>query len=784
VCAAAPLALLPLSGLAQPAAAPPRPANAQAADEQLILTVRANGIERGEFTLLRRPDGDYWVGAEDLPRLQLQPSEAARRQLGTETYYSLTALGGSALRFDEADLSLSLVFPAQALQGTQIDLSNRPPPVVVDEPRTSLILSYRLGARNSQGTATQYLGQADANLRIRGVLLRQETRFDTGVASRLVRGRSQAIYDDRREARRYVAGDTLSTAGAYGSAITGAGVQLLKLYDLAPDLITQPTATFRTSSPLPAEVEVAVDGTTISRTRVAPGPITVDNLLLNGGARTVRVTVTDTSGRREVIEQPFLFTDTVLAQGLHDYGYFLGRRSELGSDNGIRYLETAWQGFHRYGATDHLTVSGGGEGNPDFANLGAGITLRSDRLGLLSLDLLASHDRSRDSTARGWSARYTYVAPAGAVVLGRREFEDGFRTFTTSALLPFLRRETRVGLSTRILAANLSADLVRSEDARERRDTGILRLAMQLGRRLSFGTEVQSTRVNGRRDWAVNVFLRAQLDGPYWVSSTAHASQGVRSLDVEAGRQLDQGEGFGWRVGTTATRAEGADSAFGFLSANWNLRRTGLEFFGTQPVSGGGARFSEFAVSGSLVGVDGSFGLTRQVNDSFVLARLGVPVPDVDIFLNNQMQGKTDRNGQLFIPDVGAFGRQDVSLNDKQVPMQFNLAQRRRTVTPAFRSGTVVEFGGTRQRAIAGMAWQLQPGGARLPIASRAWPLSGPAGRLDVETGLAGDFYLENAQPGRYAGKIEIGGRSYDCRLEVPDFAEAVYETKEGLVCE
>jgi len=599
-----------------------------------------------------------------------------------------------------------------------------------------------------------------------------------------VRGSTQAIYDDIGSARRFLAGDTVSNAGAYGTTITGAGLQLQKLYALTPDLITQPTASFRASTALPAEVEVAVDGSVISRTNVAPGPINVNNLLLNGGSRTVRVTVTDASGRREVIEQPFLFTDSVLAHGLHDYSYFVGKRSELAADGHFRYREPAWQGFHRYGVSDALTVSGGGEGNENFTNLGAGITLRSDRFGLFSADLLGSHTRGRDRTAAGWSARYTYLSPEGSVVLARRQFEDGFRTFATSAELPFLRRETSIGLSTHIFSANLSADLVRSEDAREVRDTRVVRLSTQLTRSTLFGAEYQTTRVNGQDGWAANVFLRTQLDANRWVGATARHALGSDGLDLEAGKTLDQGEGFGYRVGTTTTVVGGQVDTLAQASANWNLPSTAVEMFASAPLHGGGAPFTEVALAGALVGVDGNYGFTRQVTDSFVLARLGVPLAGVDIYLNNQLQGKTDAEGRIFLPDVGAFGRQDVSLDDKKVPMQYNLKQRQSTVMPAFRSGTVVDFGGTRISAVAGMAWQLRPGGERVPIAARAWTMHDATGSVAVETGKAGDFYLEKVRPGRYAGGLEIDGRVHACRMEIPDFAEAVYELKDGIVCE
>jgi hypothetical protein len=84
---------------------------------------------------------------------------------------------------------------------------------------------------------------------------------------------------------------------------------------------------------------------------------------------------------------------------------------------------------------------------------------------------------------------------------------------------------------------------------------------------------------------------------------------------------------------------------------------------------------------------------------------------------------------------------------------------------------------------VAGLAWQVADG-RRTPIAARSWTLSGPAGTVSIETGTTGDFYIEDAQPGTYAGKLEIDRRVYSCRLTVPAFDEAVLELKEGIVCE
>jgi outer membrane usher protein len=289
--------------------------------------------------------------AGDLAALKIDPREQAQREAAGQGYYSFRALG-ARVEFDEARLTLEVNFPPKALASTEIDLSNRPPPVPFSRPGRSLILSYRLAASQASGGASQAGLDTDLNVRFGPILLRQESRLDfTGAEAgrRFSRGVSQALWDDRASGRRVIVGDVVSTAGSYGTSITAGGILLTKNYDMLPDVVKQPTASIQMSSALPAQVEVAVDGSTIYRTNVGPGPISLNNLLLYGGTRNVRVTVTDAAGRREVLEQPFLFTDSVLAEGLHDYSYFVGKRSELGADNAWHYREFAWQGYHRYG---------------------------------------------------------------------------------------------------------------------------------------------------------------------------------------------------------------------------------------------------------------------------------------------------------------------------------------------------------------------------------------------------------------------------------------------------
>jgi outer membrane usher protein len=770
------LALALHGALAQSPPSPP-------AAEALIVTVRANGVARGEFTLLRQPDGDYWVPAGDLQRLALAPAEAARRMAGNEPHFSLRALGAANFALNEADLSLAVDFPASRMEGTRLDLTSRPPPLPEMRPQNSLILSYRLSARqDSGGDRPQIELATDLNARVAGILLRNESQFRSGVTEgRRVRGVTQAIYDDLPRGTRWVAGDVLTTAGRFGSTTTGGGLMVRRYFDLTPDLVRQPMANLRAVAQLPSDVEVSVDGTTVLRTRVGPGPIAIDNLESYGGARNVRVTVTDIAGRREVFEQPFLFTDQVLAPGLHDFSYFAGKRSEATPD-GFDYAEPAWQGVHSYGLTDSLTLAAGGEGTRHFTSGGVGATLRSDRLGLVAADLLASSDRQHGLQARGWALRYAYVVPNASLLFERRRFGEGYRNLVTTPLRPHPLDETRIGAAVRIGRVNVAADLQRIEDALEVRRVRQARVSTQVAPRVMLSGLLQSIQVNQKSDWSAFVFLRFDLDAQRWVSAVARTGSGGRGLDLETGRQIGNVEGFGYRAGLIATQAEGATSSIGYFNGTWNLKPVSLQLFGSSPI-GGGTAFGEATVSGAVVAMPGFFGLTRRINDGFVIADLGVPQPGVDILLNNQVQGQTDGKGRVFIPEVGSYIRQEVSLNDRQLGMEYGVEAKRRTIAVPYRSGLAVNFGARRVRALAGMVW-LQAEGRKGAAGAGALVLQQGANTLRTETSAGGDFYLDDAPPGTYTGRFEAAGKTYSCRVTVPDFPEPVHELKEGVLCD
>jgi outer membrane usher protein len=769
--------------LAVPASRAP---SVPASSEELIVTLRANGVALGEFTLLRDGSGDFLVPAEDLPRLRLTPHPAARRLGPAGTYYSLRALQPTRLEFDQDMLVVMVDYPPEAYELKRLDLANRPTLLARIDAVNSVALNYRASAiRTSAEEALQLRLSTELNARVGPLLFRQEARYsDVRGVRQFTRGPTQVVLDDRSAGTRVIAGDQVAPGGAFGTTFTAAGVSYARIFTITPEMVRQPTAAARLSALGPSEVEVSVDGTPIYRANVGPGPIAVDNLYWYGGSRTVRVTVTDASGRRQVIEQPYLFTDSVLAAGLHEFSYFAGVRSQFDAQNAFVYQDPAWQAFHRYGATDDLTLQAGGEGTRAITTAGVGATGRHQRFGILAMDLLASSNRDTGRQAAGWSARYSYLTPFFTAFLGRRSFGEGFSNVATSIGTPALIWENRFGVSVPVgAAATFAIDAVQARDTLGERSTLSARLSTALGARTVLQAELARSRSPFLNDWGVNVYLRHELDNLNWVGSTVRNTKDTRTLEVETGRQLLQGEGVGYRVVASDVQSGSGHSGFVTATSNWNLRPVMLEANVQSQTVGGSSSVVELAASGAVVAIGGHLGLTRPVGDSFALVRLGAPQADVEVTLNNTLQGRTDAAGSLLLPQVGAYMRQEVAINDRNLPLDFTVSTGKVLIAPGFKGGSIADFGVSTVRAYAGKATYAR-GGTRVPVATHKWRMRGGEQEIQIETTTDGDFYLEHADPGRYIGTLTLDDRMLSCVLDIAASDDVVTELVPGVVCD
>jgi len=163
---------------------------------------------------------------------------------------------------------------------------------------------------------------------------------------------------------------------------------------------------------------------------------------------------------------------------------------------------------------------------------------------------------------------------------------------------------------------------------------------------------------------------------------------------------------------------------------------------------------------------------------------MGAPVAGVPVMANSQQIGVSNANGQVISPYLGSFYESRISIEDKNVPLNYVMGKEFFTVKPAYRSGVDVNFGLRRVQGLDGVIRMRV--GNDTPTADDRIVTFTRDGKLEQETqlGRAGHLYLESISPGEYRGEIKTGSGSCSFVMQVPQTDEVVFTLPGDLICE
>ena len=173
-----------------------------------------------------------------------------------------------------------------------------------------------------------------------------------------------------------------------------------------------------------------------------------------------------------------------------------------------------------------------------------------------------------------------------------------------------------------------------------------------------------------------------------------------------------------------------------------------------------------YTASGGLVLFGGTARATRAVEDGFALARVGVP--GVRVYASNQEIGRTDRNGDLLISHLLPHYSNELRISDKDIPMEYEVADTLVSVVPPTRGGVIANFAVRKLRSYTGkmnfliIGQPYAPGLGEIVVERK----SGPP--LVLALGRAGEFYVEDLDPGTYKARLRIGKVHCDFPLVLP----------------
>ncbi|MHB8707391.1 MAG: fimbria/pilus outer membrane usher protein [Desulfuromonadales bacterium] len=673
--------------------------------EALVVGFRLNGEERGALVVYR-DNGGFLARSEDLAKLGIVELPKPRRTITGEEHIPLQEIAGSMISFDEAAGELALTVPPTVFAGTRIDFQTQRRPGVLRPRDDSQFLNYGVEYRAVGESLEEesYRWTGELGGRFGDYLLLTDGFYDdNGGENRFVRLQSRVIRDDRDTLRRYTAGDLVAYAGRFSSRLSLGGIGVAKTFAIDPYYIENPMYRFSGIATLPTTLEIYVDGQRIRTEQLAPGPFAIEHLWQTLGTRDVELVLRDSLGRETRIDSPYNFSNRLLRRGLHEYSYNLGmlrRNYGVQSDD---YADVAWSGFHRYGVNDDLTLGVQTEGGDGLGTLGGGAIYRLGPWGTLDLEVAGSRDGNRQGAA-GF-AGYTFQARYWQWQVEGNVYSPEFATLDNRDW----GRHLRANLAASIgyispelgsLTFSYARSDGRSETDREQFTASYYR---SLGRQLSLGLS------HTRRSGAEHEFyarLSYYFDRVRDVSFTTefrHAAS-ADSQNVELNRTVPTGEGVGWRAAANRFRDESGETVsfapfvqynapFGSYRADYSM----LDRNAGRPDE----QSLLLAAAGGVAHVDGRIGISRPIRDSFGLVRVG-DVEGVRVYVNNQQVGRTGEDGTLFVPELNSYFENQVSIENKDVPIDYLMAVTRRDVSPPLRSGSCIDFPTQRYQSFWG----------------------------------------------------------------------------------
>lgn len=753
--------------------------------EPIIVELILNNVVRGSFPVIIEAKNNYYIRGEDLKSIGVMGPYGAPTVKGGDDYFSLTAMGATRIDFDESRLALSADLPAEKLTKQEINFLGKRSRRVEYQGENSAFLNYRVmnSGSDSYDDETWIVG-GELGIHYRDVLFRNESAYIRhNKDGTTIRYGTSITHDDRQTLQRLIVGDFFASSGNLGTAMNFGGISFSKSYSINPDFVKQPMAGFVTTVSSPSEVEIYLDDMRLRSEKIDPGQFEFKNLNYYGGRHDLKMLIRDSFGREQVIAYPYYFSNRNLRQGLHDYSYNVGRiRTGVGTSHD-EYGEWAVSAYHQYGFSNSITAGGRSEVGGGVVNVGPNAIIRLDRWGVLS----GSVALSRSEKGVGWaaSAGYGYQQRDFHLQTYWRRYANDYEVVGRTADSDRPEQEVmaaagyafsgigNVGLSLRQLTQyqGLNQKVVS------------LTYSRTLDQRFRLMAAATHTEIGQSSNY---VYIGLSYQPGHSINTMLRHQQTDKSYGdaIQIGNTTPIDEGFGYRFTAEHNVTEYDESVRLSPWAQYNGRHA-IYTANVQNITntrGESVTGYQWGVSGGIGFVGNTVSFSRPISDSFALVDMG-GIEGVRVYQSAREIGRTDENGNLFIPDLHSYQVNRIAVDDRDIPIDYSINTTEVFRAPPLRSGSVVRFDVRRHQAVSGRLF-VKLGTVWLPAEFVELAIEVDGTSMVVPTGHGGEFYLENLQSGHYRANFVYRNNRCDFDLNIPESGEMMIELGELSSCE
>lgn len=718
--------------------------------QEQVLQVRINGSTADEMLMvLHDGSGGYWIEAADFPRLHVLPPTIVPVEFDGRTFYPVNGIAGARVSLDPAQGLLEIELPASAFELQRL---NAPPPGS-SLPITSgkgLFLNYDVYAQNSGNTTW---GSAYAELGLFsgfGVLTSTSVSHTARATARHVRLDTTFTRDFPDSLQTLTVGDSFTDPGTWGSALRYGGVAFARNFGIRPDLVTTPLLSAGGSAEVPSSIDVYINNQKVLSQDVQAGPFSIGNLPAISGSGDVSVLIRDAMGREVVLSQAFYSSPSLLAKGLTQYSVSAGSLRQNYTLSSFDYGDFLVSGTLRRGMTDRVTLAGHMEylaNGPRAAGLDL-VTLLGN-LGVGLVTVAAGGDAGNNGVLGGLG--FEHRGPRAGFALLAQYASDGFRRTGDLGDPAYLNRFRGIAQASWTFGRAGSTSLAyahRTYQASPPEQTISLGHSVQLR---NVAASLSLSRLTGPNPQTIGYLSFSMgIGGP---RSFEAAAESVRSdaysyddFRATAMQSAPAGVGQGWRV-SASTRGN---------YDLWLQQRLPAADLEVRAARNDGASGQSLQARGSVALLGGALRASRTIDRSFAVVDIA-GIPDVPVYLENQLVAHTDDRGQALLPSLLSYDVNRITIEPQDLPLNTAIGSREMEIRPAFRSGVLARF--PVERTFPATFRLVQESGEPVPAGSRV-TLNG----AESITGLQGATYV-TALDRPYAGFAEWqGGR---CEFQV-----------------
>lgn len=698
--------------------------------QRLLVPLTANGTAREPITALIN-GSDIWTTVSDLENVGLLPGSIDNKLLRSfrgQRYVRLLDIESLlAHRFDPAELTLSIDLKADAMSVNAIGFSdNRPQYQRPASYAPSAYLNYSI-AGGDEGRPSLAL---EANASLEGHTL--QSLFIRDSNGRAYRSATALSLNDEPNKRQLVLGDSLWTGtGLLGSVPIG-GLTFQSFFGYEPGFISTPSLDLRGYAATPSTVDVLVNGTLVGQRQLPAGPFELGSIVAQTGRNDVTAVVRDAFGRETSINGNSLYGSPVLLRpGLSSYSVSAGRlrQDRVGQSPG--YNDTAVLAQVFTGINNSLTVGAGAQASRRLKAV-SGQFAATSAWGELGTQLAHSRSDAGNGVALAMSYRLSTPGFGLGAAFARRQ-----RSFADLAS-PLLNTDrilqsSEFSLGKRLFAVDFGLRLTSTSSVMSQ---PLRRLSLTATRRWGerLFTILELARTTGQfPDTSIFLLASYSLDAGRSISLASSRTAGQRATTLEFAQTPQEALDTGYRL-SNAWAADGSQRQFAQVT-----RGTSFGDFQLQASRADGRIQKSWRAAGAVALIDGVAAVSTPIQDAFALVR--VPdSPQVPVRVEGRFAGQTNDKGLLLVPNIGSYSRQRVNIDTEALPLDYEVGEVEKRISPPLRGGEVVTFDVKVYRASTGQLLDA----AGKPVASAVMILAD--GRR-VSTGTLGDFVIEGEPP-------------------------------------